>query len=104
RGRGAVARGPRLRAVHVDGAPGCDALRLVARGGARPRMGGVTPEQAARRRDWLLLVAATLAFSFGFGTYSGLFPNFAAQHLGLTRGQLGLRQSLREVPGLLTAG
>src|SRR5438067_11864516 len=69
-----------------------------------PNEGSARAEHAARRRDWLLLVAATLAFSFGFGTYSGLIPNFAAEHLGLTRAQLGLLESLREIPGLLTAG
>jgi len=69
-----------------------------------PKEAPARAEHAARRRDWVLLVGATLAFSFGFGTYSGLFPNFAAQHLSLTRAQLGLLESLREIPGLLTAG
>jgi predicted MFS family arabinose efflux permease len=55
-------------------------------------------------RDWLLLAGTTLAFSFGFGIYSGLIPNFAAEHLRLRREDLGLLESLREVPGLLTAG
>jgi predicted MFS family arabinose efflux permease len=69
-----------------------------------PKESSARVEGAARHRDWLLLVAATLAFSFGFGTYSGLIPNFAAEHLGLSRAQLGLLESLREIPGLLTAG
>lgn len=55
-------------------------------------------------RDWLLLAAATMAFSFGFGIYSGLIPTFAAGHLRLSREDLGILESLREVPGLLTAG
>jgi predicted MFS family arabinose efflux permease len=62
------------------------------------------PQAGTLHRDWLLLAAATLAFSFGFGIYSGLIPNFAAGYLGLSRRDLGLLESLREVPGLLTAG
>lgn len=60
-----------------------------------------TPE--AIRRDWLRLAAATMAFFAGFGIYIATFPSFAVYHLGLDRGQLGLLESLREVPGLLTA-
>ncbi len=64
---------------------------------------GARSEQQVRR-DWLLLACATIAFGFGFGINSGLTPNFTAEHLGIAREQLGLLESLREVPGLLTAG
>lgn len=58
---------------------------------------------AAVDRDWLLLAAATVAFGFGFGIYTGTAPSFAVSFLHLERTQLGLLESLREVPGLLTA-
>jgi predicted MFS family arabinose efflux permease len=61
-------------------------------------------QDAAVRRDWLLLAAATIAFGFGFGVNSGTVPSFAAGHLGISRENLGLLEALREVPGLLTAG
>lgn len=56
------------------------------------------------RRDWLLLAAATVAFGFGFGVYTGTAPSFAVSFLHLDRPHLGILESLREVPGLLTAG
>lgn len=55
------------------------------------------------QRDWLLLAAATIAFGFGFGIYTGTAPSFAIGVLQLERTQLGWLESLREVPGLLTA-
>lgn len=60
--------------------------------------------EAADRRDWLLLAAATVAFGLGFGINSGTSPSFAVEFLGLERSRLGLLEALREVPGLLTAG
>jgi predicted MFS family arabinose efflux permease len=58
----------------------------------------------AASRDWRLLAAATLAFGFGFGVYTGTAPNFAVNFLNIPRAELGLLEALREVPGLLTAG
>ena len=55
------------------------------------------------RRDWALLVAVTALFAFGFAVYNGIFQNFARERLGMQPNQLGLLESLREVPGLLTA-
>lgn len=68
--------------------------------------GGASPGKAARevRRDWRLLALATVAFGLGFGIYTGTIPTFTTRHLGLERPELGLLESLREVPGLLTAG
>jgi predicted MFS family arabinose efflux permease len=60
--------------------------------------------EAATRRDWLLLAGATVAFGLGFGINSGTAPSFAVDFLNIPRTQLGLLESLREVPGLLTAG
>jgi predicted MFS family arabinose efflux permease len=59
--------------------------------------------EADARRDWLLLAGATIAFGLGFGINTGTAANFAVQFLGVPRAQLGLLESLREVPGLLTA-
>lgn len=58
---------------------------------------------AERRRDWQLLGAATFCLSFALGIYFGVFTNFITERLGLRAGQVGLLESLREVPGLLTA-
>ena len=55
------------------------------------------------RREWGYLVALTALFAFGFAVYNGIFQNFARERLGMLPGELGLLESLREVPGLLTA-
>ena len=55
------------------------------------------------RRDWGVLVALTALFAFGFAVYNGIFQNFARERLGMEPHQLGLLESMREVPGLLTA-
>jgi len=64
---------------------------------------GEREREAAARRDWLLLAGATVAFGLGFGINSGAAPSFAVQFLQIPREGLGLLESLREVPGLLTA-
>ena len=48
------------------------------------------------------LVAASFAFGLGFGVYLTLFANFVAQDLQIRPDQLGLLESIREIPGLLT--
>ncbi|MDF2440172.1 MAG: hypothetical protein JWN98_1156 [Abditibacteriota bacterium] len=55
------------------------------------------------RRDWSLFTALTFLFSFGFAIYMGVFQNFLrdVQHAGPL--QLGSLESIREVPGFLTA-
>jgi hypothetical protein len=55
------------------------------------------------RRDWALLVALTALFAFGFAVYNGIFQNFARERLAMQPQGLGLLESLREIPGLLTA-
>lgn len=54
-------------------------------------------------RDWRLLAAASFCIAFGFGTYQAIFSNFIKERLGVQPEQLGILESLREVPGLLTA-
>jgi len=55
------------------------------------------------RRDWALLVGLTFCFSFGFAVYNGIFQNFIREVFHADARQLGILESLREVPGLLTA-
>jgi MFS family permease len=57
---------------------------------------------STHRRDWILLASLTFCFSFGFAIYGGIFQNFLrdVHHAGPEK--LGILESLREVPGLLT--
>jgi hypothetical protein len=55
------------------------------------------------RRDWRLFSATTFCYAFGYAVYTGLFQNFFREILHGGPGQLGVLESLREVPGLLTA-
>jgi MFS family permease len=55
------------------------------------------------RRDWSLFTLLTFLFSFGFGIYGGVFQNFMRDVLHSQALDLGRLESLREVPGLLTA-
>lgn len=55
------------------------------------------------RRDWFLFTALTFCFSFGFAVYTGIFQNFLRDALHAGPAELGTLESLREVPGLLTA-
>ena len=47
------------------------------------------------------LVIANLFLFFGFNVWRAMFNNFAVEELGVTATQIGLIQSLRELPGLL---
>ena len=57
----------------------------------------------ARRgsRDLRLLAFTIFCVSFGFGSYFSTFNNFAVEALNLQPSQLGILESLREVPGFL---
>jgi len=55
------------------------------------------------QRDWVLFASLTFCFSFGFAVYNGIFQNFIREVLQVSPSQLGVLESLREVPGLLTA-
>lgn len=59
--------------------------------------------QTSLRRDWGLFGALTFCFAFGFAVYNGIFQNFIREVLHVSPSQLGVLESLREVPGLLTA-
>ena len=47
------------------------------------------------------LVIANLFLYFGFNLWRALFNNFAVEEIGVTATQIGLLQSLRELPGLM---
>ena len=52
-------------------------------------------------RDLRLLAFTIFCVSFGFGAYFSTFNNFAVEALKMTPSQLGLLESLRELPGFL---
>ncbi len=56
------------------------------------------------RRDWQLLSAAVFLFGFGFAIYSAVFLNFITRQLGVGPIQMGVLESSREIPGLLSVG
>jgi MFS family permease len=53
-------------------------------------------------REWALILVAFFFMQCGWATYSALFTNFVSQDLHIHPSQLGLVESLREVPGFLT--
>jgi MFS family permease len=60
-------------------------------------------EENQLRRDWRVFTALTFLFGFGFAVYSGVFQNFLRDVLNANEVNLGTLESLREIPGLLTA-
>lgn len=53
------------------------------------------------RRIFIILAVSNFFLSFGFNVWSVVFNNFAVEDLGIRASQLGLLQSIREIPGLL---
>lgn len=53
-------------------------------------------------REWALVLAGFFFFDVGWATYTAIFTNFVSQDLHIKASQLGLVESLREVPGFLT--
>jgi MFS family permease len=53
-------------------------------------------------RDWTLILASMFLMEAGFATYQAIFTNFVADDLHISAQNLGLIESLREVPGFLT--
>ncbi len=56
-----------------------------------------------RRPEILLLVMAG-AVPFGFATWNALLNNFVIERAGFTGAEIGILQSLREIPGFLAFG
>ena len=57
---------------------------------------------ATRRAALVMIMATNFVLSFGFQLWRSLFNNFAVDELGVRADQIGLIQSVREIPGLLT--
>jgi MFS family permease len=53
-------------------------------------------------RDWGLILAGVFLMNAGWATYSAIFTNFVSEDLHIHARDLGLVESLREVPGFLT--
>lgn len=62
-----------------------------------------TMEEASLRRDWRLFTIAIFMFAFGFALYGGVFQNFLKDRAGARELDLGILESLREIPGFCTA-
>jgi hypothetical protein len=60
-------------------------------------------EEAQLRQDWRTFATLVFLFAFGFSVYMGVFQNFLRDELGAKELDLGLLESLREIPGLLAA-
>jgi MFS family permease len=60
-------------------------------------------EAVPLQQDWRRFKAGVFLFAFGFAIYNGVFQNFFKDAVGAKEFDLGLLESLREVPGLLTA-
>ncbi|MGD2103786.1 MAG: MFS transporter [Anaerolineae bacterium] len=59
-------------------------------------------QRAATRRSAMMVIAATnFLLNVGYQLWRSLFNNFAVGELGVQADQIGLIQSVREVPGLL---
>ena len=53
------------------------------------------------KRLFITLAVASFFLYFGFNVWRAIFNNFAVEEIGVTATQIGLIQSLRELPGLL---
>jgi predicted MFS family arabinose efflux permease len=77
--------------------------RYRARRGRRVRgKRGKGAAELVAREEWALILAGLFFMNSGWATYSALFTNFVSQDLHIHADQLGLVESLREIPGFLT--
>ncbi len=58
-------------------------------------------EAATRRSAMIVIIATNFMLSLGFQLWRSLFNNFAFDEIGVRADQIGLIQSVREIPGLL---
>ena len=56
---------------------------------------------SSKKANIYRLVAGNLFLFFGFNVWRSLFNNFAIEELAVGADQIGLIQSIREIPGLL---
>ncbi len=57
--------------------------------------------RAKRRAAMTVIIATNFLLNFGYQLWRSLFNNFAVDELGVRADQIGLIQSVREIPGLL---
>jgi len=69
-----------------------------------PDQVGAASAQAQRRSALVTVMFTNALLSLGFQLWRSLFNNFAVADLGVRADQMGLIQSIREVPGLLGFG
>jgi predicted MFS family arabinose efflux permease len=60
-----------------------------------------TVHGAKRRTIMIVIIVTNFLLSFGYQLWRSLFNNFAVGELGVRADQIGLIQSVREIPGLL---
>ena len=53
------------------------------------------------RRTLIIILINNMLMTLGFGLWQAIFNNFAVEELGIRADQIGLIQSIREVPGLM---
>ena len=75
--------------------PTCGMMRRIQ---TTPRSAPLTGSNRSTLRT---LIISNIALFFGFSIYQQLFNNFAVETIGIQASQVGLIQSLREIPGLL---
>ncbi|HCJ11045.1 MAG TPA: hypothetical protein DHW14_07765, partial [Clostridiales bacterium] len=70
-------------------------------GSVAPPPAAAATRPAPRLSPLVLLSLGALAWRFGFGVYRAIYNNFLVEVHGIRPDQLGLIESIREVPGLL---
>ena len=58
--------------------------------------------RVAGSKDLRYLMVASLLFYLGFSVYNTVFVNFVAEEIGISATELGVLESVREIPGLLS--
>jgi predicted MFS family arabinose efflux permease len=59
---------------------------------------------AQRRSTLVVILLSNVLLALGFQLWRSLFNNFAVEELGVRADQMGVIQSIREIPGLLSFG
>ncbi len=89
----------RHRSAGTDG-PAAGSVPAVTVTSARHE--GIYGGRRPARSMLLFLSMAALSWQVGFGIYRSIYNNFVVEVYGVRADQLGVIESLREVPGLLT--
>jgi MFS family permease len=60
-------------------------------------------QDTSLRRDWSRFILLNFLFAFGFAIYNSVFQNYLNEVIHASAWDLGRLESIREIPGLLTA-